>query len=123
MWYTLITIEERNFPILYGGTSTSSTYIMAFDLDQNGNIAFGGQSSDLTIVTYANAIFVTFYPKSGFEYLWSRQIVMIGRDKFQDLSFSPDDSILVGNFMMPFTLVVFNAADGSLIRTYEDNSL
>jgi hypothetical protein len=59
---------DRRFPIFLG--SIGATKFETIELDINGNIGIAGKSTDVTLITASNNIFVGVLPNTGFNFTW-----------------------------------------------------
>jgi hypothetical protein len=55
---------------MFLGSGAGNTVISIFELDSQGNIGFGGKSTDSTLVSSASYPFVGHLYQIGFNYTW-----------------------------------------------------
>jgi hypothetical protein len=69
---------KRRFPIFLGNPGYT-TNIQIFELDTvTGNIGVGGTSSDVTILSTANRLFIGILKSAGFDFLWVNELAIVG---------------------------------------------
>ncbi len=63
---------QRRFPI-YMGSNAGGSFINTMETDGVGNIGVAGSSTDLSIVSVSNNIFISLFEVSGYNFTWVRE--------------------------------------------------
>eukprot|EP00347_Sterkiella_histriomuscorum_P011699 403371445 len=105
------------YPWLFGGKS-GDTIIQAMDIsNKNGDIAIGGYSKDLGIVSRENNSFIGLMPSSGFEYIWIKQ-TSENTSSIKTISFHPTYDYLVVLTDSPIiTISIIDVNDGKVLKS------
>jgi hypothetical protein len=96
---------DKRFP-KFLGTSGGYTRIDAIDLDYRSNLAFAGQSGDSNLVSTSSSYpaIVGFFPYSGFEYKWLKELSIYNQD-IKSFKFRPDGTQVFLLYSSPLTLI------------------
>lgn len=65
--------KRRRFPKLLGGDN-ADTVIEGIDIDQDSNLILAGKSSDNDLMSSSMNAFVAYYPNTGLDYKWAKQL-------------------------------------------------
>jgi hypothetical protein len=63
---------QRRFPIIMGSNAGNS-FINTMETDGVGNIGVGGSSTDLSIVSASNNVFIGLFEATGYNFTWVRE--------------------------------------------------
>lgn len=64
--------KERRFPI-FMGSNAGNSFISTMETDGVGNIGVAGLSSDLSIASSSNNLFIGLFEATGYNFTWVRE--------------------------------------------------
>lgn len=103
------------------GSNAGNSFINTMETDGVGNIGVAGLSTDLSIVTVSNNVFIGLFEATGYNFTWVREFTMPAGQYVSQLAFKSDNTQLIALLSpAPLTILVLSTLDGALLSSMFD---
>ena len=111
---------QRRFPI-FMGSNAGNSFINTMETDGAGNLGVAGFSTDLSIVSTSDNVFIGLFEAIGYNFTWVREFSAPAGQYVSLLAFKSDNTQLIALLSSaPLTLLVLSTLDGSLLSSLVD---
>ena len=104
------------------GSNAGNSFINTMETDGLGNIGVAGSSTDLSIVSVSNNVFIGLFEATGYNFTWVREFTVPAGQYVSQLAFKLDNTQLIALLSStPLTLLVLlSTLDGTLLSSLVD---